>query len=472
VTPTDTAVAREQSGFPLVGHLFSFRRDRLQLLNACIATPGDVIELRIRTPAYLLKRAEDIKHVLVAGDAGYAKDERNIGPRATRIFGNGLMTSSGDAHRPMRRRVQPVFRRESMAPLAEAAVRGVDAMVDRWEEAGEINLADEMARFALQAVMRSIFGVASGPEYEALEEGVIARGHSMVRGRGSLVPLPAFLPIAMRPQRRRAIGALDEVVDRLIAARRDWKTPGNDLLSMVMSAHEGGLAASDPRQVRHQAITLALAAHENIGRALTWSLLALARHPEVEARLREEVHRVLGERPPEAGDAENLRYTEMTVAESLRLWPPNALISRTARREDVLPTGTRIRPGAKILLSPYVIHRDPSYYPDPERFDPERFSEEETRGRPRYAYFPFGGGPRICIGQALAMLKLTLALARMAQRGVDLELAGEPPGYVCGCLPPGFGPSMRVRALAPRPTRQTASSQLGRDSARPVSARH
>jgi len=446
MTPVDAATAREPAGQPIVGHLIAFRRERLELLDACIEAPGDVVKLRIRTPAYVLKRAEDIKHVLLDAQADYAKDERNIGPRATRIFGDGLMTSSGEKHRKMRRRVQPAFRHRQMVPLVEAAVRGVDAMVDRWGENTEVDLADEMARFALQSLTRSIFGVDSGPELSALEDGVAARRHSMTRGLGAVAPLPAFLPLALRPRRRRALRRLDEAIEQLIAEREQRSSPDGDLLSFVMHAEDGEMPAPDPKQIHDQTLTFVLAAYENVARALTWTVLALARHPDVAGRLRGEVERVLGGRSPMADDLAELRYTQMTLAESLRLWPPNALLSRIARRDDGLPTGTRVKAGSKLLLSPYVVHRDPSYYPDPERFDPERFGEETSRGRPRYAYFPFGGGPRVCIGRTLAMQQCTLALARLAQR-VRIELSGEPARYVCGCLPPGFGPRMRATRL-------------------------
>jgi cytochrome P450 len=160
-----------------------------------------------------------------------------------------------------------------------------------------------------------------------------------------------------------------------------------------------------------------------------------------------EVDVVLADRPPRAEDLEALRYTRMTLAESLRLWPPNALLNRVALSDDVLPTGTRVESGSKLILSPYVVHRDPAYYPDPLRFDPERFSEEQSRERPRFSYFPFGGGPRVCIGRGLAIQQCTLALARLSQR-VQIDLAGEPASYVCGCLPDGFGPRMRATAVA------------------------
>jgi cytochrome P450 len=438
-------VARELVRYPLVGHLLAFRRDRIGLLDACAATPGDVIELRIRTPTYLLKRPEDIGHVLVSGRAAYAKGPRTLGARPVRVSGYGVLTSPDEAHRRLRRRVQPVFRRESVARLTEVIVRGVDAMLARWNDAVEIDLGDEMTRLARRNLIGSIFGVESGPEFTALEDGMIARRRPMNRARESLAALPAFLPLALRPRRRRAIRRLDDTLDGLIRVRRDQAVSSDDLLSMLIDTHDGGRSASDRRHVHDEALTLALAGFETVARALTWAFVALSRNPEVEAELRAEVDRVLGDRMPTAADCTSLRYAEMTVAESMRLWPPNALVFRVARRDDVLPTGARIRAGSKLFLSPYVVQRDPAYFPDPERFEPERFSEEDRRGRPRYAYFPFGGGPRACVGQSLATLECTLVLARTAQRA-RLDLSGEPPPYTDRSLPPGYGPRMRVRA--------------------------
>jgi cytochrome P450 len=189
-----------------------------------------------------------------------------------------------------------------------------------------------------------------------------------------------------------------------------------------------------------------LVGFETVARALTWAFLALSRNPDVETKLRADADRGLGDRAPDAGDWPSLRYAEMTVAESMRLWPPNALVFRVAQEDDRLPTGARIRAGSKVFLSPYVVQRDPAYFPDPERFEPERFTEEAARERPKFAYFPFGGGPRVCIGQTLATLECALVLARTTQR-VHLELTGEPPPYRDRALPPGYGPQMRVRTV-------------------------
>lgn len=436
--------------YPLVGHVPAFRKHRLALLDACAAAPGDVIKLQLGGPAYLLKRAEDVQHVLVAGHRTYPKGPRNVGSRATRIFGDGLMTSADEAHRRMRLRVQPVFRRQHVEETTGIILRRIDAMIDGWEKAVEVNVADEMSRLAMRALIGSIFGVESGDGVKALEEGMFARRHAMTRAFAWPVTAPGFLPIALLPRQRRAIARLDEFLYELIRERSHRTATSGDLLSMMMETHEGGRSAADARQVHDEALNVLLAAHANVARGLTYTLLGLARHAHVEARLREEVERVLGDRAPTAEECRKLSYTEMTVAESMRLWPPSTLVFRVARQDDVLPSGTRIRAGSKLMLSPYIVQRDPAYYPDPERFDPERFSEGRRRERPKYAYFPFGGGPRVCIGQTLATLVSTFVLARMTQR-VRLELSGEAPPYVCGCLPAGFGPRTRVRALAQAP---------------------
>ena len=438
---------------PLLGHVPAFRRDRLGLLQACAETPGDVVELRIGGPAYLLKRAEDVQHVLVARHEIYPKTVRNIGPRARRIFGEGLMTATDGEHRHMKVRAQPVFRRDPVTRLNDVIQRGVDTMLDRWEHATEVDLADEMNRLALQTLIGSIFGVESGPRFAALQEGMEARHHSMSRAFAWPVTEPAFLPIAVRPRLRRAIRRLDDTVTELTREQQARATPEDHLLSMLMDTHAGGRAACDTGQVRDETLNLLLASHDNVTRALVYTLGAIARHPEVEARVRDEVADVLGDRAPAGGDWKALRYTGTVVAESLRLWPPSPLLFRVARVDDVLPTGKRIPAGSKVLLSPYVVQRDPAYYPDPERFDPERFSEDCGRRRPKYAYFPFGGGPRVCIGQALSTLETTVVIARIAQRA-RFELVDEPPAYVCGCVAGGASTRIRVSRRARRAGRR------------------
>ena len=413
---------------PLLGHVPAFKRDRVGLLQECVETPGDVVELRLGRPAYLLKRAEDVQHVLVARHESYPKSIRNIGPRARRIFGDGVMTSTGNEHRRMKVRAAPVFRRDPVTRLNGVIQRSVDAMLDRWEHVAEVDLADEMDRLARQTSIASIFGIESGPRFEALEEGMDARDHARTRAFDWPVTEPAFLPLAVRPRLRRAIRRLDDTVEELIREQRDRAAPDDNLLSMLMDTHAGRAGgvrpASDPRRGAQPP----------------------ARIPH-EPRPGADLHRGSGRRPSgRRGEAPSTRWptcsgtvsrgatTGRRCATRAWSWPSHCGCGHRARsfsgspvHDDVLPTGTRVRAGSKLLLSPYVLQRDPAYYPDPERFDPERFSEDGGRGRPKYAYFPFGGGPRVCIGQALSTLETTLVVARMAQR-VRFDLSGRAAG--------------------------------------------
>jgi cytochrome P450 len=438
---------------PLLGHVPAFHRDRLELLDACAAAPGPVVRLRIGRPALLLKRPEDVQHVLVERHAAYPKGARNVGARARRILGAGLLTTTAEAHRQMRVRVQPVFRRDPVSRLGDGIVRHVDEMLDRWEECDEVDLADEMNRLSLRTLVGAIFGDEAGSTSAAIEAGMTARRHSMGRAFAWPVTPPGFLPIALRPSERHAVRRLDETIDALIRERADGRTGGDDLLSMMLTRWAAAEEVGDARQMRDQTLNLVMASHVNVGRALTYTVLAIAGHPQVEERLRAEVDALVGDDEPTTDDTAQLGYMGLTIAEAMRLWPPSALMFRVAREPDVLPSGAHVRPGWKILVSPYVVQRDPAYYPDPERFYPERHTPEGRHGRPKYAYFPFGGGPRVCIGQTLSSMVCTLALTRMLQRA-RLELASERPAYACGCLPAGYGPRMRVR---PRADRITAS---------------
>jgi cytochrome P450 len=441
----------ELDAHPILGHAPVFHRHRLEFLDACAATPGPVARLRMGRPALLLKRAEDVQHVLVARHADYPKGTRNVGARARQIFGTGLLTAGAGDHRGMRVRAQPAFRRDPVGRLEPGIVRRVDAMIDRWSDGGEVNLADEMNDLALRTLTGAILGDGFDASAETIRGGIDARRRSMGRAFTSPLTQPGFLPVSLRREERRAIRGLDETLHSAIRARVHGASEGEDLLSMLIARTRAAGDEVSVRRIRGETLNLVLASHSNVARALTYTLAGIARRPLVAEALRTEVEEVIGDDDPTAPDRGRLRYLEMTLAESMRLWPPSAFVFRVARADDVLPSGTPVRAGWKILVSPYVVQRDPTYWPDPLRFDPERFAEGARRGRPKYSYFPFGGGPRFCIGQTLSTSICTLALARVTQR-VGLELAAGSPAYACGCLPPGYGPRMRVAARVPAAT--------------------
>lgn len=232
----------------------------------------------------------------------------------------------------------------------------------------------------------------------------------------SLFPFPEYLPTRINFKYGRAMKGLDSFVYAAIKKRRAAKHPPYDLLSMLMNARYKGGAFMNDRQVHDEALTISITGHETIGEALTWTWYLLSQHPKVASKLVSEFRGVLNGRNPTVVDLPKLRYAEMVLEESMRLYPPTWIFIRMARRDDALPSGAAIPSGAKLYLSPYVMHRNRKYFSEPERFDPERFNDEAKAGRHRLVYFPFGNGPRVCIGEAFARMEGVLVLASIAQR--------------------------------------------------------
>jgi cytochrome P450 len=245
-------------------------------------------------------------------------------------------------------------------------------------------------------------------------------------GQRSLIRrfIPESFPTPGNLRYARAVKKLDEIIYRIIRRRRESGVDEGDLLSMLLAAQDEEGNRMTDAQLRDEALTLYLAGHETTAVTLTWTLYLLSTHPEVEAKLLEELHRVLGERPPAVGDLRQLPYTERVVKESMRLFPPAYVVGREALNDFTL-AGYKIPAGTQVLMSQWVIQRDPRFFAEPERFNPDRWTEEFIRKLPKYAYFPFGGGPRQCVGNAFAMMEAVLVLATIAQRFRVLFPAGK-----------------------------------------------
>jgi cytochrome P450 len=305
--------------------------------------------------------------------------------------------------------------------MVEAAERAST----RWRDGSVVDVHAEMARLTLAIVGRTLFD--ADVESEASEIGE-ALTESMEMLNRFMLPFSGVLerlPTATARRLRRARSRLDATIYGLIAERRAGELDRGDLLSLLLRAREETGSAMTDEQVRDEAMTIFLAGHETTAVALTWTWYLLARNPQAEARLHDELRQTLGGRPPTVADLARLPYTERVLAESMRLYPPAWVIGRRARAEVQLD-GHRIPAGSIVVLSPFVTHRDPRWYPEPLRFDPDRFTAEASAERPRYAYFPFGGGPRVCIGEGFARAEARLVLATLAQR-VRFRLATERP---------------------------------------------
>lgn len=404
------------SSYPLIGHVPQFLSDKLGFLTQCAASGEPVIKLQIGQPTYLLNDPEDIRHVLEVNSENYTKSLRMISKRGKRLSGEGLLTSYGPAHLQQRRLLKPVFMRKTIAIFADEIVRGSQEMLAHWTDGAELDIAEAMMRLVHRNIGRLLFSADFWHQDRSLGEAVLVRRRYIQYLFNALVPFSEYLPNSINREYRQAIRLIDEAIAEKIHARRQAPEQYQDLLSLLVQArYKDGTEMTD-RQVRDEALTISVTGYETIGEALTWTWYLLAQHPEAAAKVWDELERVLEARSPTVEEIPQLCYTKMVLDESMRLYPPTWIYIRMARQPDILPSGVTVPAGTKLYLCPFVMHRNPHYFPNPTQFDPERFSEVAKQSRPKFAYFPFGGGPRICIGQALAEMEGLLTIATVAQQ--------------------------------------------------------
>ncbi|MFB9881155.1 cytochrome P450 [Planobispora siamensis] len=397
--------------------------DRIGLLSSAAARYGDAVRISIGPKTiYLFNHPDHAKHVLADNSSGYHK---GIGlAEARRVIGDGLLTSEGEVWRRQRRAVQPMFQNKRLAHQDAAVAAEAARLVERLRaHAGgaPVDMAEEMTGLTLGVLGRTLLDAdlgaftSIGHSFEGVQDQAMFEMVSL-----SMVPL--WLPLPLHLRFRRARRELYRVADRLVLDRAG--RPGDDLLSrMIDSARRlpGGARAAR-RRLREELVTVLLAGHETTASTLSWAFHLLDRHPQVRERLREEAVSVLGDRLPVYEDLHRLRYTAMVVEEVMRLYPPVWALTRVAQRDDEVG-GYHVPAGADVMISPYTLHRHPAFWNDPERFDPERFDPGRPSGRPRYAYIPFGAGPRFCVGNHLGMMEATFVLAMVVR---ELRLTGLP----------------------------------------------
>jgi cytochrome P450 len=330
--------------------------------------------------------------------------------------GNGLLTSDGALWRQQRKLLQPAFHHAQLVTYGAEMVRHALRMSDTFANGSVLEVDAEMAKLTLGIVVQSLFGADVTGQAEELGRLMIAVLDAANQRLNSVLRTPAWVPTARNRREKRALAAFDEMLYALIVSRRASREPRHDLLSMLLAAvdEDSGLRMSD-RQLRDEMMTLFLAGHETTAMALTWTWYLLSQHPEVEARLVDELGRVLQGRAPTTADLANLPYTEMVVREAMRLYPPAPGVAREPI-EDVEIGGYVVPKGSLVTVNIYALHRDARFFDVPGRFDPERFARGWEDRMPRGAYLPFGGGPRVCIGNGFAMMEARLILATVAQR--------------------------------------------------------
>ena len=429
--------------------LVQFRRDPIAYLRRAASECGDVVRVPVsRSPIFLLNHPDLIKDVFVTRQRQFKKGKGL--ERIKKLLGEGLLTSEGDFHLRQRRLMQPAFHRQRVAAYGQAMTHFAAQTRDRWRDGEILDVAEEMMRLTLAIVGKTLFNA----EIES-EAGEIGGAMAEVISLFHVLMLPFAdhlerLPLPPVRRFRAARARLDATVYRLIAEHRASGGDRGDLLSMLLLAQdeEGGERMTD-EQIRDEAMTLFLAGHETTANALTWTWYLLSQNPDVEANLHSELDAVLAGRLPTADDLPQLPYTRRVFAESLRLYPPAWIVGRRVL-EDYDANGYVLPAGAIVLLAQSVTHADPRFFPDPERFDPDRWTPEAEAARPKFSYFPFGGGPRVCIGEGFAWMEGILLLAILGQSW-RLRLA---PGQIVATQPivtlrPRFGMRMRLGRRAP-----------------------
>ena len=382
---------------------------------------ADIIVQRILwRRMFIINEPGAIRHILLDNAANYTKSE--VGRRLLEPgLGRGLLTSEGETWRRHRRIMAPSFDPRTVAGYAPVMTDVTEEMLAKWDafpEPRETDVAAAMMHATLHIISRAMFSSDSAEIVESVERGVNKYQTTVRPSVLDLLHVPQWLTRLIAPLP--ADGIFDEFdaqVDRLLTERgREPEAEPKDLLARLIAARDsetgGGMT---PKEVRDQVVTIFMAGHETTSQALSWTWYLLSQHPAAEAKLHGELAEVIGGRTPRYEDVANLRYARMVIEESMRLYPP----AHTFGRQPIAPDevlGHRIPAGAEVLIMPWLLHRKPSLWENPDRFEPERFSPERTAARPRFAYLPFGGGPRICIGAAFAMTEAVLMLATIAQR--------------------------------------------------------
>lgn len=398
----------------LIGNLRDLRRRPLEFMEECVATFGDITHFMIANiPVYLLNHPDMVEDVLVTNNRNFIKPK--LLRDTAEVFGRGLLVSDGEFWLRQRRLAAPAFHRDRIASYATVMTDFTERMLERWRPGETLDIHAEMMRVTLEIVTKALFGAEISVEESRRVGHALEIMLERFVDRISFLQFLQKLPLPKNLRFRRALASLDEIIYRIIEARRRSGEIGDDLLSMLLGAQDVDGSSMTDRQVRDETVTLFLAGHETTAVSLSWTFLLLSRNPDVDTKLAEELDRVLGGRVPTLEDIPALAFTGQIVRESMRLFPPAWRVGREAI-EACEVAGYPIPAGSQLIMSQWTLHHDARFFDEPMAFRPERWTPELERSLPKFAYFPFGGGPRRCIGDQFAMMEATLLLATIARR--------------------------------------------------------
>lgn len=406
----------------LLGNLRAFRRDVLGLMLSAARDHGDVVRFRFGPLiVHLVNHPDHVTHVLQTHARRYDKNTRSTA-KLRAICGESLLTANDRAWQQRRRLVQPSFHRRSIAQFADTMTGCIAQRLATWTTGQPLDVASEMMRLTYTIVGRTVLGADVADDSDAVEHAMATMLEHTYRRWGRIVDWPEWFPSPGNLRFRRALADVDRVVHRIIAEHRGDRRGHPDLLTMLMEARDADTGAQfTDIELRNETITMLLAGHETTATALSWTFALLAAHPDAADRVRDEVGRVLAGRVPTLDDLPRLTWTFQAIQEAMRLYPPIWAIERRAIEDDTI-AGYRIPAGSSVIISPYVLHRHPQFWVEPETFKPERFDGTKQHD----AYIPFGAGPRYCIGNEFALMEARLIVAMVLQKYRLQLVAGHP----------------------------------------------
>lgn len=414
----------------LLGVMPEFNRDMLGFIQRCQRF-GDVVSMRfLYLTVHFLYSPADIEYVVSANAKNFIKARSLRSPFFKRLVGNGLLTSEGETWKRQRRLAQPAFHRQRISSYGDVMVDYTKRIIASWEHGDLRDLHQDMMRLTLEIVVKTLFNADVSGDADKVRI-VLSEIVQPFASQATLKWIADNrLPTKTHRSFNRAAKEIDNIVYRIIDERRFNKSDRGDLLSMLLAAHDDDGSQMTNQQLRDEVMTIFLAGHETTALTLSWAWFLLAQNPEVERKFHEELQQVLAGREPRAEDLPRLKYTEMIAKESMRLYPPAFGLGREAI-DDCEIGGFKISRGSQVFMFQWVTQRDPRFFTEPDKFQPERWTEDFSSNLPRFAYFPFGGGPRACIGNYFAMMEIVLLLATIGQR-FKFSLA---PDHQVGILP-------------------------------------
>lgn len=406
---------------PVVGNTHRYSRDPFSFIQTLTRSYNGISSFTLGPEStYLISNPADIERVLVSDDGKYRKPRTFQSGGIGDLLGDGLLMSEGGLWERQRKRAQPAFSPSRVMNFGDEISGLAQEMVDGWTDGETIEIDPAMARITVKIIVAVMFGTELDDQSTRKIQNNLEPVGKMFEPDPVQFLLPEWVPTPDRVEFQRAVSELETVLDRLVRRREGTVDGETDLLSILLRARESVNEVTDDL-LRDELMTILLAGHDTTALSLTYSWFLLAQHPDAEARLHAELDEVLGGDPATASDVRKLDYTERVIQEAMRLYPPVYTVFREPL-VDVHLGGYRIPAGSLVMLPQWGVHRDPRWYDEPEAFDPDRWTHDRARDRPTYSYFPFGGGPRHCIGKHLSMLEAQLILATVAQN-YRLELA-------------------------------------------------